>query len=193
MFYRLQVALCGLIIIAAAGLVWAQQPTAPSPAAHPPPQAPPTAYPKTGVKVNNNVITPGEDMQFLLGIAGPPDHVAPVRGKEQTNDYVRFSYTTYGFSIRIKSVNNENNIVDSIVILQNNVQMVNVPFKVGDDYKAIMKIWGQPDQQEPGFMAYWKRGVYISVTTAGQVTGITLAEPGHFDASPAPKKQGAGA
>lgn len=148
------------------------------------PASVPQQLARTGVKVNGSVIHPGETMQVLLGIAGPPDHVRPVRGQDQANDYVCFSYTSYGLSVHVRSVNNRDNIVDSIVVMQNNVKLVNVPFNVGHDYRAIIRLWGQPDQQEPGFMAYWKRGVYVAVGENGVVTGISLAEPGHVETQP---------
>jgi hypothetical protein len=148
-------------------------------------------FQKSGITVNRTQIFPGQDLATLFGVVGPPDHVDAVRGKEATDDYVRFTYRTYGFNAHVKSVNNRDNVVESIVILQNNVQLVNVPFKVGDDYRSVMQLWGQPDQQEPGFMAYWKRGVYVAVADNGQVAGITLAEPGHVDTSPT-QRQGQG-
>ena len=145
--------------------------------------ATPTAtphYPKTGISVSGAVITPGEVMQELWGAIGPPDHVQAVRGKEASGDCVRFSYRSYGISVRIANVNNRDNIVDSILVLQSNVRLVNVPFKVGDNYKTVMQIWGQPDQQETGYMAYWKRGVYVAVDGHGTITAISLVEPGKF-------------
>lgn len=170
----------------------AQQPSKPRPQQRPTqrqPQASPTPSPsttiqKSGISVNRTTLQPGIDLPTLLGIVGPPDHVDAVRGKEPENDYVRFTYNTYGFCAHVKTVNNQDNIIESMVILQSSVKLVNVPFKVGDSYQAVMQAWGQPDQQEPGFLAYWKRGVYMAVDDKGTITGITLAEPGKVEETP---------
>lgn len=160
----------------------AQYPTKPRPVQRQPQTRPkPPEIQKSGISVNNTTINPGVDLQTLFGVVGPPDHVDAVRGKEPANDYVRFTYTTYGFSAHVKTVNNQDNIVESLVILHNTVKLVNVPFRVGDDYREVMQAWGQPDQQEPGFLAYWKRGVYMAVDDKGIITGITLAEPGKVE------------
>lgn len=177
-------ALCCVFVLLCVGSAGAQ-----FPAAKPRPPATTKQFQKTGIAVNRTAIYPGQDLPTLFGVVGPPDHVDPVRGKEPTDDYVRFTYTSYGFSLHVKSLANRDNVVESIVILQNNVQLVNVPFKVGDDYRAVMQVWGTPDQQEPGFMAYWKRGVYVAVGEGGLVTGITLAAPGKVDEQQ-PKQQG---
>ncbi|NDD28152.1 MAG: hypothetical protein EB084_07795 [Proteobacteria bacterium] len=147
-------------------------------------QTAPTSAPqfqKTGISVNRANIQPGQDLETLFGVVGPPDHVDPVRGKEPANDYVRFTYTSLGFVAHVKTVKNRDNVVESLVVMQSNVKLVGIPFNVGDSYKLALQEWGQPDQQEVGFMAYWKRGVYVAVNDSGIITGITLAEPGKVD------------
>lgn len=179
--WRLKVLACVALLFVAAP-VHAQYPAKPRPPQRQPQSKPKTQeFQKSGISVNRTTINPGVDLQTLFGVVGPPDHVDAVRGKEPANDYVRFTYTTYGFSAHVKTVNNQDNIVESLVILHNTVTLVNVPFKVGGDYREVMQAWGQPDQQEPGFLAYWKRGVYMAVDDKGIITAITLAEPGKVE------------
>lgn len=137
--------------------------------------------PKVSVMINGQAIAPGEVFQTLIGAAGPPDWVHAVRGKEAANDYVLFSYDSIGLSVHIKTVNNTNNVVGAIVVRQPQVGIENVPFKVGEDYHKVMTLWGQPDQQETGYMAYWKRGVYVGVGDDGRINSITVAPPGKLD------------
>lgn len=179
--WRLNVLACVALLFAAVP-ARAQYPTKPRPPQRQPQSKPkPPEIQKSGISVNRTTISPGVDLQTLFGVVGPPDHVDAVRGKDPADDYVRFTYTSYGFSAHVKTVNNQDNVVESLVILHNTVTLVNVPFKVGDDYRAVMEAWGQPDQQEPGFLAYWKRGVYMAVDDKGIITGITLAEPGKVE------------
>jgi len=145
---------------------------------HPPQQE---TYAPAGVVINGMTIKPGEVLQMLFGAAGPPDWVQAVRGKESANDYVLFAYDSYGLSVHVNNQNNQNNVVGTIVVKSGSLQLENVPFKIGDDYKGVMSMWGQPDRQEPGFMAYWKRGIYVGVGDDGKITTITLAPPGKFD------------
>ena len=188
--WRLNVLACAALLFMAVP-AQAQYPAKPRAPQRQPQQQRTQEIQKSGISVNRTTLMPGVDLQTMLGIVGPPDHVDAVRGKEPANDYVRFTYSSYGFSAHVKTVNNQDNIVESMVILQNNVKLVGVPFKVGDDYHAVMQAWGQPDQQEPGFMAYWKRGVYMAVDDKGTITGITLAEPGKVeDPSPQPSSGG---
>ena len=144
-------------------------------------QAPEKPVEKASVMINGQAISPGHVFQELLGAAGPPDHVQAVRSKEVANDYVLFAYDSLGVTAHITVVNNTNNVVSAIVVKDARVKIDNVPFKVGDDYRGIAEIWGQPDRQEPGFVAYWKRGVYVGVGEDGRITNITIAEPGKFD------------
>jgi hypothetical protein len=162
-------------------------PAAAAPVRRPAPEPP---VQKAAILINGMAITPGEVLQMLMGAAGPPDYVQAIRGKDVKDDYVMFAYDSYGISVHVKNINNTNNIVGAIVVRQNGISIENVPFKIGDDYKSVMNLWGQPDRQEPGFMAYWKRGVYVGVADNGLISNITLAEPGKFDDETKPAGQG---
>lgn len=164
-----------LILLATGAAAWGQYPNAGPPQ---PALAPPVM--KTGVVIGGLTITPGEVMQELIGAIGPPDQVQAVRGRAQADDFVMFTYDRYGISVHIHN-GDQTNLVGAIVVKESKVKLHNVPFKVGDDYKSVMSLWGQPDQQEPGFLAYWKRGVYVGVGDDGRIVNITLAEPGHLD------------
>jgi hypothetical protein len=177
-------------------LLWAQPSTRaarvaqqPLPA-KPQPKKPQPSYAKAAVMLNGQPIAPGEVLQVLFGAAGPPDWIQAVRSKEAASDFVLFAYDGYGMRFHIKTVNKQNNIVDLIVITQSNVQVKNVPFRVGDEYRSVTQLWGEPDSQEAGFAAFWRRGVYMGVSEAGRVTSITLAEPGKLDDDPATPTQG---
>jgi hypothetical protein len=135
---------------------------------------------RAAIKLNGSVIGPGDSMLTLFSVAGPPDRVLPVRGKEPSGDFVSFSYDASGLAFHIRSAPDKTSIIDAIVVLGDNVKLVGVPFKVGDDYQSVFKSWGKPERQERGFLAYWKRGVYVGVTDSGQISLITLASPGQF-------------
>lgn len=147
----------------------------------PAPQKPEEVFPRAGVVINGITIMPGEVIQMLFGAAGAPDFVRAVRGKEAGDDYVMFAYDSYGLSVHVSNHKNQNNLVGVIVVKTQACKLENVPFSVGDDYKSVMEMWGQPDRQEPGFMAYWKRGIYVAVGDDGKISSITVAEPGKFD------------
>lgn len=156
-------------------------PQRPKPAPSPSPSPTVSAEERPAVSLNGGLLLPGDVLQSLFGIAGPPDFVQAVRGKDVANDFVKFAYHTHGLSVHVKTDKSQANILDAIVVMNVATRLVNVPFKIGDEYKAAMTAWGQPDRQEPGFMAYWKRGVYVGVSEDGHIIHITLTVPGQFD------------
>ena len=128
-------------------------------------------------------------VQVLFGSLGPPDNLRAMRGKQPENDYVLFTYDSYGISFHIKTVNNQNNVVDLIVVMESNVKITGVPFRVGDEYRLVTSQWGEPDRQEAGFAAYWHRGIFLGVNEQGRITTITVAAPGKVDEDqPAPSQ-----
>ncbi|MCL5036483.1 MAG: hypothetical protein M1269_05110 [Chloroflexi bacterium] len=144
-------------------------------------------YAASGVLINQQMISPGESLLTLIGVAGFPDHIRAMRGKENENDYILMNYYTYGVSFDITS---DTNVIKGILIEENNIEIQGVPFKIGEPYKKAVDEWGKPDKEYPGVIVFWKRGIYFGVEEKGKISHIFITSPGKFDdeKKPAGKK-----
>ncbi|MBQ7529361.1 hypothetical protein IJT10_05615, partial [bacterium] len=109
-------------------------------------EAPKEKYPVCGIKMGGEV-HPGDDMQIVFSVVGPPDDILPMRVKDKDadSDYIHFMYRNR-FMINI----NKKNIVQSITTIGNNVETVNVPFKIGQSKKDVISQWGEPERDTNG-------------------------------------------
>lgn len=138
-------------------------------------------YPPSGVVIGEALITAGERLPILWGIMGPPDKIWAMRSKDDVNkDYVKLDYYSYGLSF---DVNSNTNQIQGILIEENNriFKLKEVPFRIGQSHKDIIESWGEPENSEPGILAFWRRGVYIGVDDSGAVSYIFLTNPGVFE------------
>jgi len=145
-----------------------------------------SAYSQMGVIVNGQIITPGQDLLTVAGIAGFPDRIRAVRAKDEKMDYVMLSYFTYGVTIDIQ---NDSNTVQGILVQENSVKLVGIPFKLGESAQQVNKIWGKPDAEYPGYLCYWKRGLYIGVDGSGRISHLMIVAPGSEELHPDDKKK----
>jgi len=134
-------------------------------------------FPTPGVMINRQLVSPGDLMLNLFGIAGLPDHVWANRGQEQSGDYVKMDYLSYGTSFNISSGDKEN-VVTGILIKSSKLEIQNVPFKVGQSIDQVESAWGKPETQDKKVFCYWKRGVYFITDDQGKINYIFLTLPG---------------
>ena len=137
----------------------------------------PQAYPIAGVVINKQFISPGDLMLSLFSIAGLPDHMWAMRGQEQKDDYIKMDFLSYGASFNITSSDRENDI-KGIMVKDNQLEIRNVPFKIGGSIDEVVSAWGKPDSQENKVICYWKRGVYFVTNAEGKIAFIYLTQPG---------------
>ena len=138
-------------------------------------------YSPAGVIVGKAFLKSGDKLPVLWGIMGPPDKIWAMRGKDDVNnDYVKLDYYSYGLSF---DVNSNNNMIQGILIEENNriFKMKEVPFRIGQDYKDVIKSWGEPENTAPGILAYWRRGVYVGVDDSGKIAHFFITYPGKFE------------
>ncbi|MCD4783333.1 MAG: hypothetical protein K8T10_05800 [Candidatus Eremiobacteraeota bacterium] len=138
-------------------------------------------YSSSGVLIGNSFIKPGDKLPILWGIMGPPDKIWAMRGKDDVNkDYVKLDYYSYGLSFDINSLSNE---IQGILVEENNriFKMKEVPFRIGQEHKIVLQTWGEPENSQPGILAYWRRGVYVGVDDSGVISYLFLTKPGIFE------------
>lgn len=155
--------------------------------------APATGYSPAGVRLGDYVLRPGEALAVVMGVLGPPDHLRPMRSKEEKDDYVMLNYYTKGISL---DIDGRSNCVQGILVESRQVKLEGVPFALGDSQQAVLTRWGQPEKTAAGVLAYWRRGVYVGVDDQGRLINFYLAPPGKVDEatdqgpSPSPTPRG---
>ncbi len=136
-------------------------------------------YPVCGIDVGG-ILKPGDDLEIVFGVAGPPDQILPMRSrsKEPEDDYIHFIYRNR-FTVNI----NKQNVVQSIIVFGHNVKMVNVPFKVGQKKADVLAQWKKPEREASGMLIYFYRGVYFITekNTPDQIDRIYLTLPGKVE------------
>ncbi|MCE1247294.1 MAG: hypothetical protein LWY06_11675 [Firmicutes bacterium] len=140
-----------------------------------------TKYTPASVIVGDASLKPGDKLAEIWGIMGPPDKIWAMRGKDDVNkDYVKLDYYSFGISF---DINSNTNKIQGVLVEENSktFKLKEVPFQIGQDHKAVLQQWGDPETSEPGVLAYWRRGVYIGVDDSGSITYIFLTVPGKFD------------
>lgn len=138
-------------------------------------------YDPAGIIIKDSLIKAGENLAYIWGIMGPPDHLWAMRGKDSfEQDYVSAEYFTYGLSIHLNCVSNN---VQGIMIKENNnnVKFLNCPFAIGQSVKTVLNTWGEPERTVPGILMYWRRGVYVGVSESDMIDYLFIAEPGVFE------------
>jgi hypothetical protein len=144
--------------------------------ANPTTSGPPgVVYEPMGLMINGQRIVPGDSLTLVFGILGFPDQMRAMRGKDKSQDYIHLMYFSYGLSIDISS---DTNVVKGLLLEDQKLKVPNLPFRIGEPYQKAVKIWGKADKESPGFICYWKRGVYLGVGDDGGITYIFLTEPG---------------
>jgi hypothetical protein len=138
-------------------------------------KVPEIVYPPMALMINGQRISPGDSLAIVIGNLGFPDQMRAMRGKDKTQDYIHLMYFSYELSIDISS---ENNLVKGILLEDEKLKVPNLPFRIGEPYQKATKLWGKADKESPGFICYWKRGVYLGVGDDGGITYIFLTEPG---------------
>lgn len=141
-----------------------------------------TEYPVSSIKMGTKGgrISPGDDLQIVFSVAGPPDQILPMRSKskDEKDDYIHFIYRNR-FTINI----NKQNMVQSIVVLGNNIDLEGIPFKIGQKTSDVTAKWKQPERETGGMLIYYFRGVYIitSKEAPGKIDRIYITKPGKVD------------
>lgn len=137
---------------------------------------PSVPYPVSAIKMGGK-IQPGDDLQIVFSVAGPPDEILPMRAKSKAadDDYIHFIYRNR-FTINI----NKANVVQSIMVFGNNVELVGVPFKIGQKTSDVLDKWKKPEREVSNMYIYYYRGVYIiwDKETPGKIDKIYLTLPG---------------
>ncbi|MGM9991278.1 MAG: hypothetical protein ACI376_00275 [Candidatus Bruticola sp.] len=140
---------------------------------------PSAPYPASAIKIGGK-IQPGDDLQIVFSVAGPPDEILPMRSKSKApeDDYIHFIYRNR-FTINI----NKANAVQSIMVFGNNVEMVNVPFKIGQKTSDVIEKWKQPEREVSDMYIYYYRGVYViwDKNNPGKIDRIYLTLPGKVE------------
>lgn len=140
------------------------------------PKEPSTSYPVSAIKMGGK-IQPGDDLQIVFSVAGPPDEILPMRAKSKApdDDYIHFIYRNR-FTINI----NKANVVQSIMVFGNNVELVGVPFKIGQKTADVLDKWKKPEREVSNMYIYYYRGVYIiwDKDAPGKIDRIYLTLPG---------------
>jgi hypothetical protein len=133
-------------------------------------------YEPLSVMINGQRISPGDSLLVVIGIAGFPDQMRAMRGKkDKTQDYIHLNYLSLGLSVDISS---DTNIVQGIIIEDQRLKIPNFPFKIGDPYQKPYHLWGKGDNETPGYLTYWDRGVYLVIGDEGKIITIFLTQPG---------------
>ena len=137
---------------------------------------PSVPYPVSAIKMGGK-IQPGDDLQIVFSVAGPPDEILPMRAKSKAadDDYIHFIYRNR-FTINI----NKANVVQSIMVFGNNVELVGVPFKIGQKTSDVLDKWKKPEREVSNMYIYYYRGVYIiwDKDTPDKIDKIYLTLPG---------------
>lgn len=180
------------IVLALVGLALMSAPLAAAPGS-PAKPAPTTPMTPCGIKVDKQVIRPGQGLPIVFGVIGPPDSVRAMRSKKEADDYVLFAYFSQGFSVDIVwDTKLQSNVVKGVLVESRDVAFDGIPFKVGDTKAAVLKAWGEPDRTASNTLSYWRRGVYVGHDEAGNVVNIYLAPPGKVDEPSGPSGTGPG-
>lgn len=139
-------------------------------------KGPSAPYPVSAIKMGGK-IQPGDDLQIVFSVAGPPDEILPMRAKSKAldDDYIHFIYRNR-FTINI----NKANVVQSIMVFGNNVELVGVPFKIGQKTADVLDKWKKPEREISNMYIYYYRGVYIiwDKDNPGKIDRIYLTLPG---------------
>ncbi len=142
-------------------------------------KGPSAPYPVSAIKMGGK-IQPGDDLQIVFSVAGPPDEILPMRAKSKApdDDYIHFIYRNR-FTINI----NKANAVQSIMVFGNNVDLVGVPFKIGQKTADVLDKWKKPEREVSNMYIYYYRGVYIiwDKENPGKIDRIYLTLPGKVD------------
>ncbi len=137
------------------------------------------SYPVSAIKMGGK-IQPGDDLQIVFSVAGPPDEILPMRAKSKApdDDYIHFIYRNR-FTINI----NKANAVQSIMVFGNNVELVGVPFRIGQKTADVLDKWKKPEREVSNMYIYYYRGVYIiwDKDNPGKIDRIYLTLPGKAD------------
>jgi hypothetical protein len=145
-------------------------------------------YPASAIKIGAGKIQPGDDLQIVFGVADPPDEILPMRSKNKdaNSDYIHFIYRNR-FTINI----NKQNMVQSIVVFGNGVDMVGVPFKIGQSTSDVLNKWKDPERETSGMLIYFYRGVYIITDKKApdKIDKIYMTLPGKLEDDDSKDKQ----
>ena len=148
-------------------------------------KVPEVVYPPMALMINGQRIAPGDSLTIVFGILGFPDQMRAMRGKDKAQDYIHLMYFSYDLSFDITS---DTNLVQGIMLQDQKLKVPNMPFKIGEPYQKAIKLWGKADKESPGFICYWKRGVYLGVGDDGGINTILLTQPGKDKEEDAQKK-----
>lgn len=143
-------------------------------------------YLPSGIKIGEGSVKPGDAIEVVFGVAGPPDAVEALRSKSKKaeDDYVGFAYFDR-FQINV----NKKSQVQSIKVLDKSVELDGVPFKIGDAKATVDEKWGEPDRSVENMSIYWYRGVYVIFDKSENVETVFFTAPGKTEDSEKKKEK----
>lgn len=127
-----------------------------------------------GIIINDKFIKPGDSVFYLVSQTGFPDGIKAVRGKNEEFDFIVFIYKSKELRI---DINNNTNLLQGIMVQNNDVKIEGMSFKIGDDFKEVIAVWGKPDVNFDADICYWEKGIYFKTDQSGRIIQIYIAEP----------------
>ena len=127
-----------------------------------------------GIEIGKNFFKPGDSMFYIVSQLSMPDIIRAVRSKDVTRDFIVFYYKSE--DIRF-DITNEDNIVMGIKVVNNDVKIKGLNFRIGDSIDKVLMDWGKPDYTEGSEYCYIKRGIYIKSSMDQKIEHIYITKP----------------